>query len=1167
MMPPPFPPSDPSPHPGGNPAPPGAWSEEAAAPRACRQDGLGQSPFDGAGGAAIARHAPPGPKRRAGARERGLDFGADKFCPSRVESLQFFVRERIVSEILRRCASRNQNILLEAQAGQGKTTLIKQLLSRMDTASAWYQVGPEDADPAFFLAGIQACVACSFPEAMPAAGASDLPGGDTAIFDLPERIDLLLGDLRAGSTGERCLVFDDLHNLAGHESSLFILDQLMENAPAGLRFILSSREPLPLDAWRPSAGKLQPVRIGNRDLAMNQREVADFCHGVFDLNLPSSVVQEITATTDGWMMGVLLIGRRMAHVRGGDAPDGSLGMGRKDVKDYFRHTVFAALEPRLHEPLVTLSLLEDIPVELARGLTAQPRIGDDLARLARRNVFIRPLDSDSASYALHHLFRQFLREKAHKDLGSEARRQAYRQAGQFFAARGNPSKAMRYLLQGGDFQAIEAVLRQGGMALLAANQTATLASILEQIPGPEMARLGWAPFYLALAHLDFAPTRVLPLLFQALAHFTGRQDGYGELLCLAHIIAIHITTTGHYREGVDMLARAEALFAELADGLDASTTVLLAGNLAMGRGIFLADIPAATRYASLGLELARKEGLVNFEAVLIMIMGYVQIFAGRLSGARPWLEQASAFLGRPEVGAFNCLAIRMMLFNHLFHDGDFANYFDQKNQLVTAIGQDVVSQSIAGPFCYIWEMDIALGQGRFEDALGLAEQVLAMEPPPSPHMRGLALQLKAIALALTGQPGPALAAAEESTRLREQAGGMYFITLNKLLCGLTHGLCRNHREGLALLTESIGYARKMPTEYLEACALMHRGALHLACEDQARAREDIESALRLMRRNAYRSFWAWTPKAAEEALGFAAANRLEIACARDLAATRVDADLREDGTVVPRIECKLLGGCSILLRGVPLLNIEDLTPAQRELLCLLVASPGLKMVQERAQLHFWPDSTPAATKANLDTLLARLRKAMSQAFPDETPNRYLNRDKGVIWLEHCRVDALDFLDLANGGLEHCRAREYWQAGNCFARADALWQGEFAPGVTGEDLVRDFRQTLAKSLTRMALAWCPLLVEGNRSQKALDIAEKALRADSLNDSLWGLLYRLHAQKSSLSARQVLDRFARSLRAEEYPEHEVQALVRAVEGHGRDAGAGAVRAARRVPGLSG
>ena len=345
-----------------------------------------------------------------------VHFKADKFYPPQVGTPQFLLRERIIDDLLLRCGSRNPVIVLEAQAGQGKTTTIKQFLNRLGVASAWYQVGPEDADPAFFLLAIPACIADLLPECPSPATIKRLTGGDIAQFDLPKRLDLLLDDLKSCLKDDLYLVFDDLHKLIPHETSLFILNYLIKNAPPKLHFILSSRAPLPLDVWQSFPGSTVPVRIGNRDLALSEDEVADYFHRVFDLPLSQEDVLKISSSTEGWIMGIVLLGLQMSQ-RSGTLPiAGRDALGRSYYLRYFRQEIFASLDEGLRGALLPLSLLEDIPVALAQTLISDQKIGSDLDELAQRNVFIRRLDADATVYGLHHLFREFLREKAMEEL-------------------------------------------------------------------------------------------------------------------------------------------------------------------------------------------------------------------------------------------------------------------------------------------------------------------------------------------------------------------------------------------------------------------------------------------------------------------------------------------------------------------------------------------------------------------------------------------------------------------------------------------------------------------------------------------------------------------------------------------------------------------------------
>ena len=1073
---------------------------------------------------------------------------ADKFYPPQVDTPQFLYRERVVDSLLHQSARRFPTILVEAQAGQGKTTAIQQFLNRIEVASVWYQIGPEDADPVLFLQAILACVNRQVPDCPSAATAQILMESDFAIFDLENRINLLLNDLNSCLEEDLYIVFDDLHELISQESSLFVLNHLLETAPPKLHFILSSREPLPLNNLRSIARKRGLLRLGNRHLVLDESETADLFHQVLGLDLSQDTIREIARTTDGWVMGALLLGLQIERQHGTAALPVLVDHGEADgqaILSYFRQEIFTPLEPRLHRSLLVLSLLDEIPVDLAIELTGESQIGADLDDLARRNLFVRRLDPEGGIFGLHQLFRQFLYEKALTELGPEAVHEISRRAGEFCVRQKEPAQALRYLLRAEAYDDVESVLAEHGMSFLEINRAATLAAILEKIPEECLQRQPWSSFFLALANLDLAPARALPLLDHALAVFAGREDLVGELLCLAHIISIHITTTGDYRDGADRLIRAERLFSRTAEILPSSMTVLIARSLAMGYGIFLGDMVEAGKFASMALNLARKEGMVNFEAALLMVMGYIQILAGHYAAARPYLEEAETYVHRPEVGTFNGLVIRMMLFDFLFHEGDFGNYFDQKNQLVEAVGATLFSQSVAGPFCHVLEMNIAIHQGNVEDALALADQALTRYPLLSPHMRSQILQFKALALALGHQPEHALAAAGEATRLREISGGPYFLCVNKLVVGLTRVHCNRREDAIELLGEGIGVARQMPSGSLEACGLLHRAAAYLETGAHEQAGLDLELGLRLMRRNGYRHLWAWTSEAMQRTLEYAVTHGIEPDYARALAADRLGLDLQDDGHAIPLLAIQTLGGFKILRHATPLLQAEDLKPQQRELLCLLLAAPDFKLPQETVQLHFWPDSPTDTVNVKFDTLVSRLRKTLADALPQVSPHLYLRREKGMIWLAHCRLDALDFLNAVGRGLRHLRFQENWQAGNAFTLADSLWRGEFAPGVAGESQIRAFREKLTRALTEMTIAWSGMLADSGRLPQAIRVAEKALSYAPLNDLLYALLYRLQGQRSAVLAKKVLRQFTDALHNEGYSTDEIAELITAIK----------------------
>ncbi len=1067
----------------------------------------------------------------------------NRFSAPQADPPQILYRERIVDSLLQDHTSRIATIILTAQPGLGKTTLIKQFLDRITTASVWYQVGPDDADPNFFLHALSACIK-RLPPNYPASVLDLIPEQGGMPCALRKRIDALLQELSAFLQDDLYLVFDDLHHLVPHASSMSILQHLLATAPPRLHFILSSREPLPGFDEQVLCRTRTLLHLDNRALAMDENEIADFFHQALHLAVPLHTIKEVARVTEGWIQGIHLLGLHMEQRHRQSRPTVPLQLEKTDqqqIRLYFQLEILPLLNRQIRPALLILSLLDSMSVDLAIELTGKPDIGRDLEELVRRNLFLHPPDPENGTFGLHSLFQQFLREMALKELGIGTVRELYRRAGQFFLKHDNPAQALHYLLTAEAYDLIETVLKNHGMVFLKANQTAALGALLGRISESCLRRLGWSSFFLALAHMDSTPILALPLLDQALALFAAQHDEIGELLCLTHNIAIRIITTGHYRGGEELLHRAVELFSRVAETLEAFTTILVTHSLAMGYCIFLGDVEEATRYASLALALAQKGALVNFEAALLLVMGYIRIFAGHTSLARMYLEQAAPYVHHFEVGAFNSLAIRMMLFNFLFHDGDFPNYFEQKHRTVDVFGLALFSQSIAGPFCYIWEMDIAISQGHFEKTLALAEEALTRYPTLSPHLAGQVLQLQAVALSRQQHYDQAVSAITESQRLRDLSGGRYFITLNALLAGVVFCRCGHHEQGISLLNQGIEEARQMPTEYLEACGLLHRASILLTAGLHARAREDIATGMRLMRRNSYRHFWAWDPVTREQVFSFAVARSIEPAYARILAGKQSGKALLKDGTPLPLLDIQTLGEFTIACQGAILLRAEQLTPQQRELLALLLAAPDMKKPQEDIQLSFWPDSTADAVKVKFDTLVSRLRKTLTEALPGNSAHLYFNREKGILWLTHCRVDAHAFLYAAGRGMHHFRLHEYWQAGTAFTTAEALWQGEFVPGVTGEDRIRAFRDTLVRAFSEMTVAWCDLLVGSNRRQQAIQAAEKALLNDPLNDRLYSLLYRLQGQHSAIHARRVLKRFEAALQREGYPDAEIAELV--------------------------
>ena len=159
-------------------------------------------------------------------------------------------------------------ILIEAQAGQGKTTLAYQFLHHYLHQYIWYQIGPEDSDPVFLLAALLADLTNKFSDFSSPELSYIFEQGAVGPLDLNRCANILLRDLDKYLTQDIYIAFDDLHLLPSGAMTNNLLEYLIDASPPKLHFILISRHPVELKskALRNGTGISY---LNTTDLALN----------------------------------------------------------------------------------------------------------------------------------------------------------------------------------------------------------------------------------------------------------------------------------------------------------------------------------------------------------------------------------------------------------------------------------------------------------------------------------------------------------------------------------------------------------------------------------------------------------------------------------------------------------------------------------------------------------------------------------------------------------------------------------------------------------------------------------------------------------------------------------------------------------------------------------
>ena len=202
------------------------------------------------------------------------------------------------------------------------------------------------------------------------------------------------------------------------------------------------------------------------------------------------------------------------------------------------------------------------------------------------------------------------------------------------------------------------------------------------------------------------------------------------------------------------------------------------------------------------------------------------------------------------------------------------------------------------------------------------------------------------------------------------------------------------------------------------------------------------------------------------------------------------------------VEVHLLGGFNLQYNG------QEAKALQTERLTLFLAYLFLNSETPRSRRQlaflFWPDSTEEQARTNLRNLIHLLRRALPEI------DSFLEMDsQSVRWRSEAsiRLDVKQFRDALAAAKsakdESARVQHLQEA------VDA-YRGELLPGFYEDWILvqrEEFHQAFLGALTQLA----KLLEDARQYEEAIEVVNRLIRADSLNETAYGHSMRLHALK--------------------------------------------------------
>jgi len=318
--------------------------------------------------------------------------------------------------------SSHRVILVSADAGYGKTTLLADFARRTRLRVVWYRIDEEDADWVAVLNYLVAAGREVDPDFAPTTAAmlrdlGSLDRGRDSIVSSLVREASALGDTPT------LFILDDFHHLDRAPELRAIVRELVHRAPDRLTFIFSGRQ-------RPSLGLARLRATGEiaelttEDLRFSEQEADRLFRESYGRPLEPDVLAELTRRTEGWAASLQLAQTALRDRSGHDVRRfvQRLSSAWDGLYDYLAEEVVGDLDESSQRFLMRTSVLQVVDPEMSSLVTGFD--GDSSRRAIesaeRLGLLVRRGEASHHSHRYHPLVRDFLEDRLRREDGDRA---------------------------------------------------------------------------------------------------------------------------------------------------------------------------------------------------------------------------------------------------------------------------------------------------------------------------------------------------------------------------------------------------------------------------------------------------------------------------------------------------------------------------------------------------------------------------------------------------------------------------------------------------------------------------------------------------------------------------------------------------------------------------
>lgn len=530
--------------------------------------------------------------------------------------------------------------LIAADAGFGKTTLISEFIRSLSRPAVWYQLDHTDADPSVFMGYLVRGIRDRFPDFGDQV-LLYLSENSEEIARFPERpADLLINEILSSIEQPFLVVLDDYHHIGKSTPVHRIVDRLLTYSSELIHFVITTRDLPPLTIMRRKA-QYQGMLITRDELLFTDEEVRLLFNETFGIELLEEEIAAYRERTHGWVTALQLVrqiaDQEMQDATGNPRPDFReiLNRSEKDIFDYFAEEVFGRETEETRRTLLSISLLETLPLDVCTDLFPEARLETALPELAQRNVFLSVVGDrhSGEEYRLHPLFRDFLRRRLRSEIGQSAVAAEQNRMAEYFIGRGQWEIALPFLVAAKNYDRAALIIATKGDRWVAAGAFSVLVSNATKIPSEILDRHPRSLLHLAeVARLEGNSERSAIFLHRSVELLRAAGDREGEAEAL-HSLSSLERRNGRLSRAYELLTKAETIVAP-----DSETAMRCANT----RGLCLiaeGKHSEAEQQFRIALNIAEKHGNRRYIRLITHNLALSPGYRGDFAEALRWFKR------------------------------------------------------------------------------------------------------------------------------------------------------------------------------------------------------------------------------------------------------------------------------------------------------------------------------------------------------------------------------------------------------------------------------------------------------------------------------------------------------------------------------------------------